>query len=339
MKFYCYLIFVLSIVFSSCNYSWGKLTINPGVHNVDGLNSGYDDYNITAPPMFKFDSNVIYSTNISSRGDKFDVWSGSIELSISDYDKGFSLKSTRNAPYSEFQNLPDSNEYGPMVIGDFYIFSSDRSGDLNIYCYSNTKKQLYSFFGNELSSDECYLTFHEENNCVYFSSNRDDNFDIYKCNYNIKMDDPSDDKFLQWFTDTSLISTIIKVDSLNSRKDDKFPYLFENKIFFSSDRDGGKGGFDIYYANFEENNLSSPINMRTVLDGEVKSKYTTYKSAEGRNENMINTTSNEYRPSVYNQNSFYRSEDPKNKILLFSSDRPDGKGGIDIYLAILPEDF
>ncbi|MCH6233968.1 OmpA family protein [Cognataquiflexum rubidum] len=75
----------------------------------------------------------------------------------------------------------------------------------------------------------------------------------------------------------------------------------ENKrIYFSSDKPGGKGGFDIYYVTYDEElNFGEPVNL-------------------GSN---INTAKNERYPSV-NGSTFY-----------FSSNGLSGLGGMDIFKA------
>jgi outer membrane protein OmpA-like peptidoglycan-associated protein len=70
-----------------------------------------------------------------------------------------------------------------------------------------------------------------------------------------------------------------------------------NKVYFSSDKPGGYGGFDLYYAEITETGYGEPINM-----GE-----------------KVNGSGHEVFPYVY-ENDFY-----------FSSDRSIGLGGLDIY--------
>lgn len=67
-------------------------------------------------------------------------------------------------------------------------------------------------------------------------------------------------------------------------------------LFFSSDRMGGKGGMDIYYCKWENNNWSQPINLENV-----------------------NTKGNDIFP-VFNENELY-----------FSSNGIEGLGGLDLF--------
>ena len=73
-------------------------------------------------------------------------------------------------------------------------------------------------------------------------------------------------------------------------------------LYFVSDRPGGMGGMDIWYTLVKDGVASEPVNLGP----------------------RVNSAYDEYTP-------FY---DQPNGILYFSSDRPGGKGGFDIYCAI-----
>jgi hypothetical protein len=75
-------------------------------------------------------------------------------------------------------------------------------------------------------------------------------------------------------------------------------------MVFISDRPGGQGGEDIYYSEYIDGKWSAPINVGP----------------------RINTASNEYRPILPDLSNFnYR-------LMIFSSNRPGGKGGYDLYM-------
>lgn len=48
---------------------------------------------------------------------------------------------------------------------------------------------------------------------------------------------------------------------VNTGKREMFPYVTENKLFFSSDRELGLGGLDIYQSGFEKDNFQVAVNM------------------------------------------------------------------------------
>jgi hypothetical protein len=104
-----------------------------------------------------------------------------------------------------------------------------------------------------------------------------------------------------WLTQSWAAST--PVDSINSTWDEKCPFVYGNVIVFASNRPGGMGGYDLYYSIFKKGKWGFPVNLGP----------------------RINTTSDEFRPLIgYHQ-------DFTNNGLLFSSNRPGGQGGFDLY--------
>ena len=90
---------------------------------------------------------------------------------------------------------------------------------------------------------------------------------------------------------------------LSSEFDDKCPSITNNILVFTSNRAGGYGGYDLYYSYFENENWCEPVNLGSE----------------------INTEYDEYRPIT---NSLVNFE---NNMMIFSSNRPGGKGGFDLY--------
>ena len=87
-------------------------------------------------------------------------------------------------------------------------------------------------------------------------------------------------------------------DNVNSQYWDSQPFIYENKLYFVSNRPGGTGGRDIYYSN--------------IYDDGTFSKASNYSS--------INSQYEEVSPFM------------ENGIFYFSSNRNDSYGGYDIYL-------
>jgi hypothetical protein len=104
-----------------------------------------------------------------------------------------------------------------------------------------------------------------------------------------------------WFN--LVFENSVKVDSVNSTSDDKCPLILKQFMVFTSNRPGGSGGYDLYYSVFKKGKWSSPGNFGPG----------------------INTSSNEYRPVLGYHPDF------TNHFMMFSSDRPGGKGGFDLY--------
>ena len=101
------------------------------------------------------------------------------------------------------------------------------------------------------------------------------------------------------------------VDEVNSDYNDKTPFVYYRAMVFASDRPGGMGGYDLYYSIFKNGNWGSPVNFGPG----------------------INTEYNEYRPVIGYNSAF------TNKFMIFSSDRPGGKGGYDLYFRGLSFDY
>jgi hypothetical protein len=78
-------------------------------------------------------------------------------------------------------------------------------------------------------------------------------------------------------------------------------------MVFVSDRPGGFGGFDLYYSTFDGSAWSDPVNF-----GE-----------------KINTEYDEYRPIILETDRRFFMND----FMIFSSNRPGGMGGFDLYYA------
>ena len=90
---------------------------------------------------------------------------------------------------------------------------------------------------------------------------------------------------------------------LSSDNNDKCPYIFNDKKVFASDRDGGYGGYDLYYSAYRNGIWTLPKNLG----------------------DKINSAFDEYRPII---TPFYEFDDT---MLIFSSNRSGGKGGFDLF--------
>lgn len=338
-----YVIFLVPLILLSC-YPDTKITMKHKVFHLEGISSEYDDYNMAAPPRFLFDSNVIFSTNRGSYGENFDVWSGFISL---EYDfnesRGLFINSGVNGPYLQKECNSDANEFGPIVFSDnVYLFASDRAenGKLNIYFYYEDKLELFG--GNDPEADDAYPVYDYETNILYFCSNRGGVYDIYY--YENTHENKTD--FKSWLSQAIESKDIKKLDIVNSSANDKFPYILGNYMVFSSDREGGYGGYDIYYSKRTSAGWSTPKNINSTLK-EFDPKFNFYPI----DREEINTEYDEFRPTLYESASKFMSfngDVSNNKVLIFSSDRKSfvsefgksaPKGGLDLYLSIMPAGF
>jgi hypothetical protein len=336
----------LLLLFTGCPYSGykfeqGQFPFEPV--NFQEVNSEYDDYNSTAPFIESF-RYLYFSSNRNSNGGEFDIVGENFRV-YWDKDHG---KLTVDQQYSSWENYDytdslfyrintGSNEYGPYALtyytydqsasffNEVLIYSNDEQGNLDLkfawYRGAETYPQSHagtyggpepiSFLNTE--ANDAYLTFYgpyfytidyaypQEITELLFCSDRDGNYDIYST---------------PMAADTSLLSFLLQDDPinvepvqiLNSDYQDKCPFAGNQYLIFASDRPGGYGGFDLYFSWREGDSWSEPMNFG----------------------DRINTEYNEYRPIALQYYEFM------NDLMIFSSDRPGGKGGYDLYYVGIP---
>ncbi len=315
------IILIILIVSGSCRkrkYEMGWLPESPV--NLHDFNSQYDDFNSTSPSLGILNP-FCFSTNRNSNGSEFDVIYEPMNIH---FDKYTGILTVKNE-YANWEIYEEryeviktglnkinttGNEFGPNLINEY---SSDKFNFTLLYSTDITGKSQINFSSNKtyedfsepmevqfLNSDydDMYPTFNNDKSRIYFCSNRDENsFNIYYTNVNPEIDIEvllSDTTNFEIFMDTIL--------SLNS--DDKCPYIFGNKMVFASNREGGFGGFDLYYSVLENGAWTEPINF-----GE-----------------KINTEYDEYRPILIEE-----GVSDTQTMMVFSSNRTGGLGGFDLY--------
>ena len=317
---------VLSIMFISVFFTDCKKTDNPikfpkgtfpdTVISVSDINSAYDDYNIALYQITQ-DLPIIFSSNRKSAGGQFDLEQASISFQF-DQTTGvftFSSKMTSDAFFDKLIGKAKTagNDFGPYSLFstadgfEYLLLSSvNTAGNLDLFYLKNQPAagtiipEVSGPFPVKVintASDDAYICLDAEQDSAYFSSNKDGNFDIFL------LKKPAGKDLSSWF---NLDYTLpIKCDSLNSANEDKCPFILKKIMVFASNRPGGLGGFDLYYSLFKGGKWSSPVNLGP----------------------RINTPYDEYRPVIGSHPDF------TNKYLMFSSNRPEGKGGFDLYFA------
>lgn len=89
---------------------------------------------------------------------------------------------------------------------------------------------------------------------------------------------------------------------MNTTSNDHMPFVFGDLLIFASDR---LGGYDLYYSKKTVGRRSEPVNPGS----------------------QINSVHDEYRPVVSSHLEF------ANRLMIFSSTRPGGLVGFDLYVA------
>ena len=283
------------------------------VYNLIGINSAYDDYNTDCYYLYG-EIYIMFSTNRASSGGQYDFEQGLISFIFDQTTGEFGYNSNiSNVLFLSSlidKAKTDGNDFGPYsffstVDGyDYLITTSENSnGDLDLFYFKNrpvynTVPEIYGPYPASLintSANEAYICFDPQHDTLYFASDTDGNYDIYLKTI------PEETEIDTWLEGDYSVSE--KADSINSTSQEKCPLVFKDVMFFASDRPGGMGGYDLYYSLFRNGNWNTPINMGPD----------------------VNSSSDEFRPRIWYHTEF------TNYLLLFSSNRPGGQGGFDLY--------
>jgi hypothetical protein len=319
-----FLILALASLCYSCwrnnyGYEYPNATISTTPVNFDIINSEYDDYNASLPTIGGIFP-LCFSTNRNSAGQDFDVIYKLIRFEFSKETGLFDIEEQLNDEqgyldvYKDINDATDRintsyDEYGPYLVtgasdrslDKILLYGNNESGDFDIKLTHNYNSNDYDTIVSipflNSSFDDYYPAFNEDSSQVFFCSNRNGSFSIF----NVDLD-PSISLLDRLYDDSP--KTVSPIDILNSAQDDKCPFIAGDFMVFTSNRAGGFGGFDLYYSELINGKWSEPTNFGSE----------------------INTEYDEYRPIVnFFDNRF------TNDLMIFSSNRPGGLGGFDLY--------
>lgn len=294
------------------NFQYG--TFPDTVINLEAINSKYDDFNMDLPRI-NASLPYIFSSNRSSSGENFNLESAYIYFSFNQATGEFEIDGEMFSDnfYNSIMNSvnDDYDQLGPYRFFNskngmeyFFVASGNNNGNLDIEFLEYTPPSMdgHTIIRDPLtatklnsSADDAYISIDWDIDNFYLTSDRGGNFDIYtiEIDHSISLS--------TWLTSSQ--EELELVNNINSEYDEKCPYIFKNYMIFASDRPGGMGGFDLYYSEFKDGQWNSAVNFGP----------------------RINTEHNEYRPVIGLAHGF------TNNFMIFSSDRPDGTGGYDLY--------
>jgi hypothetical protein len=290
--------------------------------NLEKLNSAYDDYNSDLPYR-SGRSDLYFSTSRNSAGDNFDIIIKYIDISYHERDDALDFHFPGDS-YSAFTGKlfplinTEANELGPYMFSgetsrDYFFYATNPAGKFDIkFVYTswsdwgtyNAQQRIYGPFdvipANSVY-DDLYPAINKDKSRLIFCSNRENNqFDIYS--FPVGTSVPLN----EFLTDDSPVA-VTKETVLSGSSDDKCPSINGNLMVFTSDRAGGYGGFDLYYSVYSNGAWGAPVNFGAA----------------------INSAEDEYRPIIFPFDA--------TGIMIFSSDRPGGKGGFDLYAVRIDE--
>lgn len=298
--------------------------------NLGELNSSFDDINSDIP-FVNHEVQLVFSTN---RGNDqtldFNLIVSSVDFNWDKSDGILLVNSSNklfNAKFQSFRDMVRRTESPAHEKGPYSFLESEGN---RVILFSRENDGVYSIFSEQEKpsigaritqkhqilnekSNEMYPCFYGkdfikgiENSAVrpeklIFSSDIDGKFDIYEAAI------PVGQSPLQ-FLSQSNSKTSQKV-AFNTSSNDHMPFVYGDLLVFSSDRPGGLGGYDLYYSQKTANGWSEPVNFGPKINSEF----------------------DEYRPVV--------SEHPEfdNRLMIFSSNRPGGLGGFDLYFVGIPK--
>lgn len=291
------------------------------VKNLSMVNSEYDDYNSTGSANISYSLPLVFSSNRATLGKKFDLISYELWISFDQTTGLLRFNALEGQSYPYYYLTPMANttydEFGPFTsyLGGqeyLFLFASNRTGNMEMY-YSYYNDASFGGMspidpsparlkGLNTPQYDAYAALDATLKQVIFASNRDGDLDLYRVRLPEKVD------YLVW-AEADTLYEAEKVAVLNSDSTDMFPYINNGTLVFSSKRSGGFGGYDLYYSLWDGTEWKTPVNFGP----------------------SINSASDEYRPVLFIAPYF------SNNMLLFSSDRPGGKGGVDLYYVGIPK--
>lgn len=310
---------LLAVVTSSCEKATRPQLIEKGTFPdsliiLSQINSSYDDYNSDIHQLSGVRP-IVFSSNRGSQGGQFDLVHGVFVYSFVQENGDFFLES-EIAPDPFLSQLVSKINTAGDDLGPYRLYSPVDGYEYTVVSSENTEGDLdfrytknLPWFGTSLpeiadskpvtllnsASNDAYFCFNTAQDTAYFCCDSGGSFDIWM--YPKQTEETVD----EWFSQEG--SAPLRVEKLSSAAEDKCPFIYRKIMVFASDREGGLGGFDLYYSRFMNGAWGDPVNFGPE----------------------INTPSDEYRPILGGDENF------TNMFLLFSSNRPGGKGGFDLY--------
>lgn len=297
-------------------------------------------------PSYIAENNFSYKTSnksddIGANGFEFELLDAGVNSQYSEYSSGFfrnkliMISSKKIGAFAKID--PNTNE----AYKDLFCLDIDKNGHLSA-------PLLFSRILNTKDSED-QLTFSPDQKTVYYTRSSIENSLEYKLFKAVL----EEDSHGNWINEE-----LLTINQENISIENPFMSPKGDKLYFSSNLPDAIGGYDIYVSNINiDGELSTPKNLGRAINTSEDEKYPSmskdgkylYFSSKGH-ENMggfdlfvSKILSNQYKTPRNLGNTINTSYDEvayvlaaKNKGYV-SSNRPNGKGGYDIYTAVYEE--
>ena len=295
--------------------------------------------NIPTPKNnFTFTNTPIKSSKIDANGFRFEVLDAGVNTKFSEIGSGFFRNKLIMVSSKKLGGLakidPNTNE----AYKELFCLDISKNGQLS-------RPLLFSRILNTNASED-QLTFSPDQNTVYYTRSSKKNSLEFKL-YKATLEENSNGNWIN--------AELLNINKKGVSIENPFVNTKGNKLYFSSNMPGSIGGFDIYVSDINaDGSLGTPKNLGHSINTTSDDKYPSiskdgkylYFSSKGHQtiggfdilvsrilgdiykapRNLGNTINTGYDEIAY----FLAA---KNKGYV-SSNKPNGKGGFDIYTAV-----
>jgi len=323
-------VILLALVLNACPYPFWPddyefeydIIVTDVPVNLVSINSSYDDYNSDLPYPYT-GKELYFSSNRS--GHDFNIILRDLSISYHEKDDVLNVHCSYVGDYAELTSYQSEllelvntydDQLGPLFFfgpqeHSYFFYADNREGDFDIKFTHHLKSDFGTHSAQEVingpdsllvinsDKDDLYPSITPDQDKLYFCSDREgERFNIYSVPL------PGAQSLHDFFTGSEAVEPDLNAVLSTSDFNDKCPYIYEDIMVFTSDREGGFGGFDLYFSLLVNGNWTAPVNFGP----------------------KINTEYDEYRPILF---PFI---DIQMNLMIFSSDRPGGLGGFDLYM-------
>ncbi|XMO88344.1 OmpA family protein [Algibacter sp. AS12] len=280
---------------------------------------------------------VVKPVAISANGFNFDLLDAGVSTRYAEIGSGFFKNKLIMVSSKKIGGLAKIDPNTHEAFKELFCLDIDKNGSLS-------SPLLFSRIINTNDSED-QLTFSPDENTVYYTRSSKDNsleFKLYKAEL-------EEDSHGNWIN-----NQVLSVNDTNVSIETPFVNNTGDKLYFSANYPDAIGGFDLYVSTINtDGTLGSPKNLGHTINTAADEKYPSlspdnkylYFSSKGH-ENIggydlfvSKNSKNEFQAprnmgntinTVYDEIAYFLAA--RNKAYV-SSNRPNGKGGYDIYTA------